>query len=137
VLIAFVPTQVPLGILEGIVAVFAVGFLLKRRPEMVKSLTKIVSVFLVGLGLVLTTTTPAMAQETEPKEAWPGVDKVIVEKTAKEHGQAPADPLIPIEGDALLLAFLLGGGVGGFVLGYQYHKLFVVSEESPNSTNKD
>jgi cobalt/nickel transport system permease protein len=137
VLIAFVPTQVPLGILEGIVAVFAVGFLLKRRPEMVKSLTKIVPVLLVGLGLVLTTTTPAMAQETEPKEAWPGVDKVIVEKTAKEHGQAPADPLIPIEGDALLLAFLLGGGVGGFVLGYQYHKLFVVSEESPNSTNKD
>ncbi len=129
VLVAFVPTQVPLGILEGVIAVTVVGFLLDRRPEMTKALTRIVPVFLVALGFFVVNPSRVQAQETE---AWPGVDAVIVEETAEEHGQPAADPLIPLEGDLLLFAFLLGGAVGGFMVGYYYHKLFVVGENPPD-----
>lgn len=129
VLVAFVPTQVPLGIFEGVVAVFAVSFLIKRRPEMVKKLTKIIPLFLVAFVMFYAPLNHVYAEDTKAKEAWPGVDKVIVEKTAEEHGREPTGPLIPLEGDALLFAFLIGGGVGGFVLGYQFHKLFVVDHE--------
>jgi cobalt/nickel transport system permease protein len=31
---AFLPTQIPLGVLEGIVAAGAVRFLLRRRPDL-------------------------------------------------------------------------------------------------------
>lgn len=136
VLVAFIPTQLPLGILEGIVAVFAVRFLLRRRPHMVKSLTKIIPIVLVGLLFLAPMATPVRAEDTTAEEAWPGVDAVIVEKTAEEHGRKPAEPLIPLEGDALLFAFLMGGAVGGFALGYQYHKLFV-SSGVPLNEDKD
>jgi cobalt/nickel transport system permease protein len=36
VLLAFVPTQVPLGILEGFLCVGAYRFILTRRPELLK-----------------------------------------------------------------------------------------------------
>lgn len=129
VLLAFVPTQLPLGILEGIIAVTVVGFLLKRRPEMTKALTRIIPVLLVAIGFFLASTIPLRAEDTQT--AWPGVDAVIVEKTAEEHGQKPAEPLIPIEGDLLLFAFLTGGAIGGFFVGYYYHKLFVVADDRP------
>lgn len=131
VLLAFVPTQLPLGILEGIIAVTVVGFLLNRRPEMTKSLTRIVPVLLVAVGLLFFVPGPVQADETGA--AWPGVDKVIVEKTAEAQGQPASEPLIPIEGDLLLFAFLTGGALGGFFLGYYYHKLFVVREELPTN----
>jgi cobalt/nickel transport system permease protein len=129
VLVAFVPTQLPLGILEGVIAVTVVGFLLDRRPEMAKSLTRIVPVLLIAFGLFMATPTDLQAAETG---AWPGVDKVIVEETAQKHGHEPADPLIPLEGDLLLFAFLIGGAVSGFFVGYYYHKLFVVGEDRPD-----
>jgi cobalt/nickel transport system permease protein len=136
VLVAFVPTQLPLGILEGIIAVTVVGFLMRRRPEMTKSLTRIVMILLVGFTLLLGTTPSLLADDTET--AWPGVDSVIVEKTAEEHGQKPAEPLIPIEGDLLLFAFLTGGAIGGFFVGYYYHKLFVVADgRSPDPSGTD
>jgi cobalt/nickel transport system permease protein len=37
-ILAFSPTQVPLGILEGFMSVGALSFLLKRRPDILKSL---------------------------------------------------------------------------------------------------
>ncbi len=123
VVIAFVPTQVPLGLLEGIIAVTAVKFLLDRRPAMVENLTRIVPVLLVAVGLFLFPVPPSSANDTE--SAWPGVDETVVEKTAEKHGQVPAEPLIPLEGDLLLFAFLCGGAVGGGLLGYYYHRFFV------------
>ncbi len=59
-------------------------------------------------------------------EPWPGVDKTVVEKYAAEHGRPARPGLINIEGDALLLAFLLAGAAGGFVAGYYYRDLFSV-----------
>jgi len=119
--VAFVPTQAPLGVLEGVVAVAIVGFLLRRRPGMVRRLTRIVPVVLMG---VLLAAGPARGQDTA-REAWPGVDVVVVEEKAREHGRRPGEPWIPLEGDLLLLACLLAGGVSGFGLGYYYHRFFV------------
>ena len=40
ILIAFVPTQLPLGILEGFITMGAYRFIMMRRPELLKSLAK-------------------------------------------------------------------------------------------------
>jgi cobalt/nickel transport system permease protein len=40
ILVAFVPTQVPLGILEGIIAASAYRFVQVRRPELLLMLAK-------------------------------------------------------------------------------------------------
>lgn len=130
VLVAFVPTQVPLGLLEGVIAVTVVGFLLRRRPEMVRRLTRIVPVIVFGVMLLFAGPVKLSADDTG-EGAWPGVDVTVVEKHAEEHGREPADPLIPLEGDLLLFAFLIAGGVGGFALGYYYHRFFVVPDDVP------
>lgn len=56
-------------------------------------------------------------------EKWPGVDETVVQKIAGEHGRQASKPLIPIEGDMQLFAFLLAGTVGGFAAGYWWRVL--------------
>ena len=58
-------------------------------------------------------------------EAWPGVDDQVVRPFAEAAGRTPHEPLLPLEGDLLLFAFLCAGIVGGFVLGYFYRQLLV------------
>ncbi|HIJ59396.1 MAG TPA: cobalt transporter [Nitrospirae bacterium] len=54
-------------------------------------------------------------------EKWKGVDEVIIEKIAKEHGREPSEPIINTEqGDLLLFLFLLAGLLGGFAMGYYW-----------------
>lgn len=60
------------------------------------------------------------------EERWPGVDETVVERVAAAAGRTPWTVPFAPEGDALLFAFLVAGLVGGFVLGYGYHALFVV-----------
>jgi cobalt/nickel transport protein len=57
-------------------------------------------------------------------EKWPGVDEAVVSKVATEANRPPREPFIPLEGDALLFAFLMAGVVGGFVGGYYFRDLF-------------
>jgi ABC-type cobalt transport system substrate-binding protein len=62
---------------------------------------------------------------------WPGVDESVVGHFAAQAGRPAASPLIDIgRGDIALLAFLLAGACGGFILGYQYHKLFAGKDRS-------
>lgn len=57
---------------------------------------------------------------------WPGVDEAVVEKFAREQGREARDPYIDTDqGDLLLFLFALAGSVGGFVMGYGWHKIFV------------
>ncbi len=57
-------------------------------------------------------------------EKWSGVDEVVIEKIAAEHGRTPSEPLINTDqGDLLLFVFLLAGGISGFVAGYFFRKL--------------
>lgn len=58
-------------------------------------------------------------------QIWNGVDKTVVEKFAEEAGRKAWKPFINTDqGDMLLFVFLLAGAVGGFVLGFYWHKLF-------------
>jgi hypothetical protein len=54
----------------------------------------------------------------------------VVEKFAKEHGRPSWTPFINTDqGDLLLFVFLLAGAAGGFVMGYNFRKLFVEKKD--------
>ncbi len=78
--------------------------------------------------LVLACYGPVLAEEEKPK--WPGIDETVVEKYAKDLGREARDPFINTDqGDLLLFLFALAGGIGGFVMGYYWHKVFVVGKK--------
>lgn len=77
--------------------------------------------------LLLLMPIPVRAQENPSK--WQGVDKTVVEKYAKELGRTPKKPFIDLQGDMLLFAFTFSGFVGGFVVGYFWHKVFVADKK--------
>jgi len=83
---------------------------------------------LVGLMLLLTLGVPAVAEEKQEK--WAGIDEAVIEKYATEQGRKAAEPLFNVEGDMLLFLFAVAGAVGGFIMGYQWHKVFVVGKGS-------
>lgn len=133
ILIAFIPTQLPLGILEGFLTGGIVVFIYKRRPDILVSLgvikgslqtskknaAKIYSVLLIFLFLLIGNNF-AFA-----KDKWSGVDENVIEKVAEEHGRHARSPFINTDqGDLLLFVFLLAGTAGGFALGYNFRKLF-------------
>ncbi len=61
----------------------------------------------------------------EKKEKWAGIDEAVIEKYATDKGREAADPPFNVEGDMLLFLFALAGAIGGFVMGYHWHKVFV------------
>ena len=134
ILIAFIPTQLPLGILEGAITAGMVILLYKKRPDLLVKMRVIkpgdvamgkqgVTALLIAFfifGGVLSTTIPAEAAK------WTGVDEAVIEKIAKEHGREAKEPLIDKEnGDLLLFLFLAAGAVGGFAAGYYWKTLLV------------
>ena len=64
--------------------------------------------------------------EGEKPEKWAGIDEAVIEKYATDKGREAADPLFNVEGDMLLFLFALAGAIGGFIMGYYWHKVFVV-----------
>ena len=126
ILLAFVPTQVPLGILEGILCVGALRFIRNRKPELLRfaqargGMKKAATILiLAGLIFVGPACAPAHAA------TWAGVDKAIVEKVAGEAGRPAWKPFINTDqGDLLLFVFLVAGIVGGFIAGYNFRVLF-------------
>ncbi len=129
ILAAFIPTQLPLGILEGFLTGGMIVFVAKRRPDILSSLgvikkngAKIIGILLIGL-ILFANSHFAFASE---KAHWAGVDEKVVEKVAQEHGRAAWKPFIDTDqGDLLLFVFLLAGSAGGFIMGYNYRKLFI------------
>lgn len=70
----------------------------------------------------------SFAVEEEPK--WPGVDETVVEKFAEQLGREARAPYINTDqGDLLLFLFALAGVIGGFIMGYYWHKVFVVGKK--------
>jgi len=67
-----------------------------------------------------------MASAEENKEKWAGIDEAVIEKYATDKGVEAAEPLFNVEGDMLLFLFALAGAIGGFVMGYYWHKVFIV-----------
>jgi len=143
VLVAFIPTQLPLGILEGAITAGMVILLYKKRPDLLVKMrvirpedikmekqgitVLIISVFMIGT--VLSAAIPAGAAK------WTGVDEAVIEKVAKEHGREASEPLINMEqGDLPLFLFLIAGAIGGFAAGYYWRTLIV--EKSQRLTDK-
>jgi ABC-type cobalt transport system substrate-binding protein len=82
-----------------------------------------VRIFLLHI-ILLPTVLYAFYFFTLAPRSWTGVDEVVVEKIAKEHGREARKPLIdPGNGDLLLFAFLIAGAVGGFAAGYYWRML--------------
>ncbi len=125
ILVAFIPTQLPLGILEGALTGGMIVFVHKRRPDILASLgvvKKIIGILLISF-LLFANSHFAFAGE---KTKWSGVDETVVEKVAKEHGRTAWRPFINTDqGDLLLFVFLMAGAAGGFIMGYNFRKLFV------------
>lgn len=138
VLIAFIPTQLPLGILEGAITAGMVVLLYKKRPDLLikmrvikpgevtmqkQGMTALIVSFFI-IGALLSAAIPAGAAK------WTGVDEAVIEKVAKEHGREASEPLINMEqGDLPLFLFLVAGALGGFAAGYYWRVL--ITEKSP------
>lgn len=75
-----------------------------------------------------------VAAEEAKKEKWAGIDEAVIEKYATDKGREAADPLFNVEGDMLLFLFALAGAIGGFVMGYYWHKVFVVGKPDGEET---
>jgi hypothetical protein len=87
---------------------------------------------LLLMALLLSVLATASFAEEEQKPKWPGVDETVVEKYAKELGREARAPFFDTDqGDMLLFLFALAGGIGGFVMGYYWHKVFVAGKKDP------
>lgn len=126
ILIAFIPTQLPLGILEGFLTGGMIVFVHKRRPDILVSFSKIVCILAISLFLFANSHLAFAGEDTK----WSGVDETVVEKVAKEHGRTAWTPFINTDqGDLLLFVFLLAGAAGGFIVGYNFRKLFAKKQD--------
>lgn len=132
IMLAFVPTQLPLGILEGVITAGMAGYILKNRPDILLRL-KVVSSSrmpkpssgMAGVAGVLLAMLVMSSTAAAQEKSWEGVDAAVVGKIAEAHGRPPAETIFnSLSGDALLFAFALGGAVGGFVLGYLWRGFF-------------
>ncbi|ADI85759.1 energy-coupling factor ABC transporter permease [Geobacter sulfurreducens] len=130
---AFVPTQLPLGVLEGAMTAGMVVLLHRKRPDLLAKMGVVDAggpgagprrATVVMLALFCLLASLLVAGPSRASEKWPGVDETVVEKIAAEHGREPRDPLINTDqGDLLLFVFLLAGTVGGFAAGYFWRML--------------
>ncbi|HEU0264890.1 MAG TPA: energy-coupling factor ABC transporter permease [Geobacterales bacterium] len=125
--LAFVPTQLPLGILEGAMTAGMVLLLQKKRPDILLRMGVVGKASGQALAMSLLTIilmTALLQPVSASAEKWRGVDEAVVNKIATEHGREARPPLINTDqGDLLPFLFLLAGSVGGFVAGYSWRKL--------------
>ncbi|HEY5498592.1 MAG TPA: energy-coupling factor ABC transporter permease, partial [Syntrophales bacterium] len=125
VLIAFIPTQLPIGILEGAMTAGMVVLLYKKRPDLLIKMRVIKAreAAVIGAAFIAAMIFLAGAVPAEASK-WTGVDEAVIEKIAKEQGREPNEPLINTDqGDLQLFVFLLAGAFGGFAAGYYWRVL--------------
>jgi cobalt/nickel transport system permease protein len=125
IMIAFIPTQLPLGILEGVLTGGMVIFVANRRADILISLGIIKDKTRKAITIILISIIVASTAFANNDKTWVGVDETVIEKFAEECGRTAQQPLINTDqGDLLLFAFLLAGIIGGFIAGINYQKLF-------------
>ena len=94
------------------------------------------SIIVLLITAMILVATSVAAEEQKPK--WPGVDEAVVEKFARELGREAREPYINTDqGDLLLFLFALAGSVGGFTMGYLWHKVFVAGKKDMKSDYDD
>ena len=131
---SFVPTQLPLGIAEGVITAGAYRFVLSAAPSCSirgRSANPPWEICheempaMLAVALLAAVVVGCWGWGKVTGEEWKGVDDTVTEKVAKEAGRTPGKPLINTDqGDILLCMFLLAGSVGGFVVGYNFRNLF-------------
>ena len=151
VCLAFAPTQLPLGILEGVLTAGALAFVYRHRPKLLTRLRVMPAV----------TTCQHEAQQAEraargwadcsrwlhldpgwcatwlPLAEWPGVDESVIGNIAHSAGRPESQPLLSwVQGDLLLFMFLVAGLAAGFVLGY-FARVAFVEQREPSSETLD
>ncbi|MBI5417574.1 energy-coupling factor ABC transporter permease [Candidatus Poribacteria bacterium] len=132
ILLAFIPTQLPLGIIEGFLTGGMIVFIYNRRPDILISLNvvkgndenfkkEINKKFIIFTAIFFLLNHKILLAENK----WSGVDESVVEKVAEENGRKACTPFINTDqGDLLLFVFLIAGAIGGFIMGYYWRKLF-------------
>lgn len=86
---------------------------------------KFKKIFVTGILCFLFIVLSASFGFAAEKEPWGGVDVNVVEKYAKEYGRPARTPYINTDqGDLLLFVFTIAGVAGGFIVGYNWRKLF-------------
>lgn len=120
--VAFVPTQLPLGLLEGAMTAGMVTLLARQRPDLLVKLRVLKpAVVVCFFAFILLFLTP---HNSRAAANWSGVDEAVVENIAKDYGREAHAPLLDTDrGDLLLFVFLVAGTVGGFAAGYSWRML--------------
>jgi len=152
---AYLPIQAPLAIGEALLTGYAIRSIGRQRPEVLENLGVEAKGFAKTAGLLLliclmplsaglaaaegkavpTQAAVAPVAQAPVENAKPvgfaGMDEVINEATAHAGGSAPRDPFINTEamGDLWNTLLLLGGGLAGFILGRNWHRLFGKGQE--------
>jgi cobalt/nickel transport system permease protein len=140
VLAAYVPTQLPLGILEGFLTALAYRFILVRRPELLTSRVRVVLLILVCLSAssawggsdsatqgsvgyasfqTASAMTPGKALPT-----WQAADDMVEQRFAAKGGTKPTEPAAENLGELPGFFAMLAGAIGGFIAGYCFRALF-------------
>lgn len=142
---AFMPTQIPLAIIEAIITAGMVSFIASRRPDIAADLglaegsppspapgprgaaqvslpRRVVSQW-PWLGTVALPIWVVISVVSTSK-SWEGVDVSVIGEYASRAGRAASTPLINVQGDLLLFVFTIAGTIGGFISGYYWRGLF-------------
>lgn len=140
---AYLPIQAPLAIGEALLTGYAVRSIGRQRPEVLEDLGVEAKGFAKRLGLAVLLLGLALggglqahdeaagrsaAATPAPAAGFSGMDEAVNEAVAEAGGAAPRAPYIDFEskGDLWNMVLLLGGGLAGFVLGRNWHRLFRV-----------
>lgn len=137
---AYLPIQTPLAIGEALLTGYAIRSIGRQRPEVLEGLgveakgfakTAALAVMLACLlplatGLQSAAVMPNAGQSITKSAGFQGMDEVVNEAVAHAGGAPARAPYIDFEskGDLWNFVLLLGGGLAGFVVGLNWHRLF-------------
>ncbi len=142
--LSYVPTQVPIALLEMGFTALIVGYIYKQRPEVLQELKVITSkvlsinwviISLVTLMVISTSNTfanDAPNNHSEEVTEIIGMDEAINEMHAENAGKEARTPYIDTEslGDLWNTIMLLAGAICGFVVGKNWDLLFKKKDTS-------
>jgi cobalt/nickel transport system permease protein len=147
---AYLPTQGPIAIGEMLLTGYAIHSIGRQRPEVLRNLgvekgkqngallcwLLATALFCAGAlraeaPVPLATPVAAVSATTVTAKGFPGMDEAVNEAIAHQAGAHSKSPFLNFEamGDVWNFVLLLGGGLAGFVIGKNWHRLFGKEQE--------
>ena len=126
----YLPVQLPLAFGEAAFTGWAVHSIGRQRPEVLEGLGVEAKGFAKAAvlgGLLLLLCLPALA----PARTFTGMDESVNEVVAAAGGAPARAPYLDLEktGDLWNFILLSGGGIAGFIVGLNWHRLFGPARE--------